>query len=71
MTWPTILPSTSATSESSGTKPSDERIASIIRASRSLPNAAVVTRAMAGWSSARSARSLMCATAAGYSQARA
>src|SRR5919202_5260851 len=69
MTWPTISPPSSATSDSSGTNPSEARIASIIRASRGFPKAASGTAAIAFRSAGVSGRISMRARLApsGYS----
>src|SRR5436190_23314967 len=67
MTCPMIRPSSSATSESSGTNRSEARIAPTILASSCLPKAAAVTAAMASPSPGCSARRVGSAIRPGYS----
>src|SRR5256885_14811195 len=67
MTCPMIRPSSSATSESSGTNRSEARIAPTILASSCLPKAASVTAAMASPSPGCSARRVGSAIRPGYS----
>src|SRR5437762_7680019 len=67
MTCPMIRPSSSATSESSGTNRSEARIASTIFASSCLPKATAVTAAMASRSPGSSARRVGSAIRPGYS----